>query len=85
MSVQAPHNDRYAYRLDSYRTLITVTGIMTKPTEARATAPVRRLAAWDMRGRCDEEEEEEEEEVDVRGFTGSKTSSESFGGFPSSN
>lgn len=47
--------------LDSKRTLMTVIGIMMNPADARAVAPVLRLAMLESRGNDEEEEEEEEE------------------------
>ncbi len=43
-------------------------GIITKPTEPRAMAPVVRFARLDSLGRDDDDDDEEEEEVVVDTF-----------------
>ena len=51
MSRDAPSKDLYAYRSDSYRTLITVKGMSTKPANTRAVAPVSMFCVFDNFGR----------------------------------
>lgn len=46
--------DLYEYRLDSYLTLIIVTGVIMNPADTRAIAPLVRLAKFDIFGKDDE-------------------------------